>query len=338
MEDRRSNLAPKESVAAVVQSLGKLESLNSLVDEFKYNKSFCQKVDELHKKGYIGWRRVRGDGNCFYRACGFGLLEQIITAPIKQQMAWAEVLRRCLESLRFEDREEQAEHLRLLDHVTQLSKGEGWQVCQDSRAEEMTQQGLLYVSFRDNSPASLDLALVRALRHLTARHMIANADDPEACHGISFRMLCDAQGLGTPERFCEQTVLPMGVEAETLVMSAIAPALCMSLRIALLDRGEASGLCFEDYKAGAGVDQPMVHVQLRPGHYDLLYWHDDSEDTLSPPVAGRGRPVTFGLDGGDVHWRVRETSDASVASSAASQVTLEPDLSSGYGYHFMGRR
>lgn len=316
-------------------SLGKKEPLSTLIDEFKHNASFRQKVDKLRRHGYTGWRRGRGDGNCFYRACGFGLLEKITAAPPQQQAAWANSLRLRLESLRFDNAQEQEHHINLLVHITQLSRGLGWP---DSKRHDMSKQAkqhhLLYASFRDSS-SGLDLALVRALRHLTARYFLEKADDMEACNGISFRMLCDAQGMGSPDDFCQRVILPLGQEAQTLVFNACAPGVGVALHIAILDRGEASGLCFEHHEVGrndAGVEYPSVHVQLRPGHYDLLYLQETFQDSWretvpsTPSKARQTRPVTFGADGDDCEWNA----DESTEPSSPSQATLVPDLRAGY--------
>ena len=34
----------------------------------------------MRGKGYTSRRRIRGDGSCFYRSVGFGLLEQLMTS------------------------------------------------------------------------------------------------------------------------------------------------------------------------------------------------------------------------------------------------------------------
>ncbi|CAE8692326.1 unnamed protein product, partial [Polarella glacialis] len=197
--------------------------------------------------------------------------------------------------------------------------------------QEISEHGLLYLSLYDGAQAKskgLDLALVRFLRVLTARYMCEKADDWEACNGISFNMLCEAQGMGTVQDFCDKVVLPLGVEAESLVMSAIVPATDISLRVAILDRTDASGLCFNDYVAKGGVaacggiDPPTIHVQLRPGHYDLLYFRDKSNDTLSPMAVARARPPTFGLDGAGSHWELQSPEAAQGNSSEGHTMAL----------------
>jgi ubiquitin thioesterase protein OTUB1 len=58
-------------------SVGPRMELNLLASDFRHNKSMVEKVAQLGV-GYMGYRKVRGDGNCYYRAVIFGLLENII--------------------------------------------------------------------------------------------------------------------------------------------------------------------------------------------------------------------------------------------------------------------
>lgn len=136
---------------------------------------------------------------------------------------------------------------------------------------------------------------MRALRILSKRYLVANADDCNLGNGISFNMICEAEGYSSVKEFCSKVVLPMGIEAESLVMSAIGRELGINLLVIILDRSAGSELAIEEYLV-EGEDKPWVRLQLRPGHYDLMYYHDNSDQTLSPIAVARARPPTFGID------------------------------------------
>jgi len=279
----RSGTIDEGSLSAQPQNLGKLESLSTLKDEFKFNKSFGAKVDGLIREGYKGWRRVRGDGNCFYRAVGYSLIEQIILSEQRQTAAAALV--RQLRELQLEEPAEQKAHERLVGHLERVAAGLHWQ----EHVLE-AEQYQVYEAFNDAMDDSIDKACIRAMRRLTAKCILERADDFSLCGGISFRTLCEVQGLGTPEDFCEKVVLPMHVEAESVVMNAVVAALGVKLRLALLHRSEQAGLVFEDYmppvdEGQQPVEQFVIHVQLRPGHYDLLYLQLDE----TPPTSTQRR-------------------------------------------------
>mmetsp|Transcript_150479 Transcript_150479/g.382551 ORF Transcript_150479/g.382551 Transcript_150479/m.382551 type:complete len:170 (+) Transcript_150479:516-1025(+) len=125
----------------------------------------------------------------------------------------------------------------------------------------------------------LDPALVRALRRLAADFLQANAHDEEVTgNGMSFAQIVEvATEYPNLDAFCHRAVLVEGVEAEHVVLNALAAALGIGLRVALLDPRDGSAeVPFQDY--GGELEQaeaearPVVHVQLRPGHYDLLYF------------------------------------------------------------------
>lgn len=289
-------------VSKADRCMGPREPLASLAHEFRFNKSFVEKVDGLLKNGYVGWRKIRGDGNCCYRAVGFGLLEQIVAAPAALQQAWAEDLINRLQLVNYKDEKEASDHLKLLQQLRRLRTGESWP--KDPDDPEAPGLELLYRSL--SSPHfCYDLAFIRAMRFLTAKYLTENADNDEAGGGISFNLVCMAQErLGGVEQFIQEIVAPIGKEAEDLVLTALPRALGVDMRIALLDRNASTTLTFMDYNAEGNAGEPAlakprVHVQLRPGHYDLLYTKEDDQ-ALSDALTGR--PPTFGGNDGASQW------------------------------------
>ena len=69
-------------------------------------------------KTYCGWRAIKGDGNCYYRAVYFSLFEQII---FRKQYSFFGRLYEKFEHLCFTDPDEHDEHLELLDALQQAS-------------------------------------------------------------------------------------------------------------------------------------------------------------------------------------------------------------------------
>jgi hypothetical protein len=62
--------------------LGGRYYLNEISNLDRCNKSIHQKIEQLNEN-YIGYREIRGDGNCYYRAVFCGIIEKIITsAPL----------------------------------------------------------------------------------------------------------------------------------------------------------------------------------------------------------------------------------------------------------------
>lgn len=166
----------------------------------------------------------------------------------------------------------------------------------------MTAFGLLYRSLHNPQNGS-DLALIRALRKLTASYITTNAHNATANHGISFHDVCVCAGEfeGVLD-FCNKIVLPDGMEAETICQQALPAALGVGVRIALLDRTSAKDITFHDFGLVAEIDpehveRPLVHVQLRPGHYDLLYFREvvatKAATAIAQPKVRHEQPLTF---------------------------------------------
>lgn len=59
---------------AYPNTIGPKLPLSSMKNLFKFNKTIQTLIDSLTSQ-YSSWRKIRGDGNCYYRAIGLGLLE-----------------------------------------------------------------------------------------------------------------------------------------------------------------------------------------------------------------------------------------------------------------------
>lgn len=298
-----------------ISNLGRHEGLNTLSDEFRFNAAFTDKVRQLRELGYVGWRRVRGDGNCFYRAVAFGFLEQLVAASPSHRQHWAANFHGKLQKINaFEARADYAAHAELVSRFARLARGGSWEECNSAAGGPVDTLGALWQSFRDPKK-TMDLALVRALRILAALYLRKHAFDEEAGGGITFDVVCSAQGYKGVYDYCEKVILPLGVEAEGIALTAVARSLQIGLRIAFLDR-QASALTFSDdgleaVAPGMQSSRPQIHVQLRPGHYDLLYIRTAAKgrmwpppgSTIAPPTqpnptseSRQSRPPTFGCE------------------------------------------
>jgi len=117
-------------------------ALDVLKRDFNASKNHQKKIDKLCET-YDSFRRVRGDGNCFYRALGFALLELRETAAYNFDIP-ADVLA--------ED-----------DLAVQYGR------LQCLRGSELYWQLM--------TDADLDLAIVKMLRRLVRKYMLEHADE-----------------------------------------------------------------------------------------------------------------------------------------------------------------
>lgn len=58
--------------------IGPRQRISELKLLTRHNKSMMRKVSQLEPLGYCGWRAIRGDGNCYYRAVMTGFFELVL--------------------------------------------------------------------------------------------------------------------------------------------------------------------------------------------------------------------------------------------------------------------
>jgi len=267
------NVADEEAAWQPGMNLGPQEPLTSLAEEFRHNASFVEKVRHLQSLGYDGWRRARGDGNCFYRSAAMGLLEQTVLGCGPRCGEWTDALEARLRAVAFKDAGERDAHSRLIGFLESQRR--------DARARGELGRRRLRAALNDKV-TGLDLALVRCMRRLTADYLCENRDNPDIGNGLTPAMLCEYTGFESLDAFNEQVTLKMGKEAQDVAVHGLPLALDISLRVLFLDRKDGSQpVPHLDYgpalTAGSidwerAAEWPLVRLQFRPGHYDLLYW------------------------------------------------------------------
>ena len=80
--------------------------------------SVSEWADQLMER-YCGWRPIKGDGNCYYRAVYYGLFEQLI---YRKRFGIFKTIHAMFSTLRYEDADEQNDHSLLLDVLLAASK------------------------------------------------------------------------------------------------------------------------------------------------------------------------------------------------------------------------
>ena len=220
----------------------------------------------LLRAHYGGMRRVRGDGNCFYRALTIGWLEWLVAAPPPQQRYVWETLvpsltKRAAAAL---PQAVRAEFSQLGETFAARAK----HVCEQASSNLLTDTLLLSEL---KGPAAA--AKMRWLRLLASSHMRTHHADFEAV----------AMGLGKSsfEAFLEEEVEAMGVEADEPQVQALTTALNLVVRIEYLD---AASVKWSD-RCG-----PHRHVVCGPTATatDAADGATAAADDASSPASARG--------------------------------------------------
>ena len=67
-------------------TLGPRTRIEFVAHNNRHNRSIGEKIAELKdKENYEGFRNIRGDGNCYFRAVAFGLLEYLVLSGRRDQ-------------------------------------------------------------------------------------------------------------------------------------------------------------------------------------------------------------------------------------------------------------
>jgi hypothetical protein len=132
----------RRELAAAVGSKYRLSAL-AAIDQ--YNALIQTRVKELANL-YLGYRRIRGDGNCYYRSVAFGLIEQVIQRGDRRDL---QHLHEVFKAVYFApNSEEYIPHAHLLLLLEKAAEGQAWRSVSEFEADVL------------NESTGIDLALI----------------------------------------------------------------------------------------------------------------------------------------------------------------------------------
>lgn len=207
---------------------------------------------------YSGFRKIGGDGNCYYRAVAFGLLEQLVLDGAYENFV---VIRNILDTVTYAVGSTEAEyHAELMYLLSEAASGRAW-----SNTEQLQASFLAAAS-------NIDAALVRACRNLLGNYLVTNEDELYNDLPLKVCILSVNEDVTDMSAYCDKYVRRMGEDAEGafLELGLLPSLLRMGCVIHNLDLSAQKEIeC--PYQPIHGDCLGMVHILLRPGHYDLLY-------------------------------------------------------------------
>lgn len=276
--DGVSDQAIVDQVAAIrgeVEStqplVGEQEPVESLLVTYAENSAFLPKIRNLATR-YSGIRRIRGDGNCFYRAFAISIGEACVKAGVVPKGTAGDApsaLQRKYEQL-VTYIDDSLDSLLALGYpeVTLPDFHEAMVSFVASWAAPGATAETVYAAFRDRMTG---LYIITYLRCLCSLEMLAHEDD-------YFPYVLAVSNCATVRMFCECEVEPTHNDADQLQVIALARAWKVTVSIAYIDAaaGESASIMTfpqEDGAAATGGDAlpHLVHLLYRPGHYDVAY-------------------------------------------------------------------
>jgi len=232
--------------AESVPLVGPQVSLDVLKTQYAGNAGFLPKVESLEKR-FLGLRRTRPDGNCFYRAYLFGIFEQLLGRTDRQavfvgrtQSALEDCMKAGYERVAIED---------FYDEFASCVGRIGAEGAQPTVLQEVLDE--------------YDGYLVCWTRILTSMQLKLQRAQYEAFLSTHSSIL----------DFCAQEVDPMATEADHLQIAALSSYLGVPVCVVYLDRSDGDAAAEHLFKDESTALQgfPTVHLLYRPGHYDIIY-------------------------------------------------------------------
>ena len=225
--------------------------LSFLSEEFASQPNFAHKLELLTMPphNFSNIRKCRRDGNCFYRAVAYGLIEAFKvdeSAAERYENQWKEALKAAgYEATIYEDFSDSF-----------------WSYCKKIKSDN----GDTIILTEDlwNADEYTSNLAIMLLRLLTSAHIRSNPTN-----FLAFIELFPSESI---TQWCERNIDAVGVDADQVQLIALAK----SVQIALVVANLGSGMDQDDLQVSVfdfknEASDPTIQLLYRPGHYDLLY-------------------------------------------------------------------
>lgn len=221
------------------------EDIQGLLKDFEdADQVFQAKLRDLFSR-YTHIRRTRGDGNCFFRSYGFGILQACLTDL------------QLLEKLK-----EKA--IQTKDKLVELSYSaytvedflDTFLEILDVVKKEQKLEDLIQI-YNDQGYSDY---LVVFLRLMVSCYLQTNEEFYSAF----------IEGHSSMKEFCSQEVEPMAIESDHIHIIALTSAIGTTVQVEYMDRGgDENKVNFHRFPDDGS--NPSIYLLYRPGHYDILY-------------------------------------------------------------------
>lgn len=241
-------MAQKEAIEAEIRKENPLisdrEDFTLLEKVYENDEAYLSKV-RLLKNAYGGFRRVRPDGNCFFRAVGFAYLEQLLNDKRGKLVKFMDKIRPTKEEM-------------IKMGFPQFTMEDFFDTFMDTLEtlqKDTSDLNTLLQTFNDDGMSNYLIVFMRLLTSLNIK----------AQHEFYQNFL---EGGQTVEEFCCNEVEPMFKESDHIHIIAFCQQSGVNVRVTYLDRGSNKEAVPHDFPEGS---DPDVHLLYKPGHYDIVY-------------------------------------------------------------------
>lgn len=217
--------------------VGKEEKLENIAIEYiETAKVFYTKLISMTEKGYETIRRCRRDGDCFYRAVSFCLVENI-------RKLCEEKKQKYLQSIKEKLNQSNYESFLIDDFYNVLS----YSILSSDKE-------VLSILMIDAEKGN---SLVMLMRMLTSMEIQKNWE--------KYRPFIEEET--TSYGFCFKNIDPLGKEADHVQVAALSTCLSIGIEVVYAIPGDETVLIADE----TVTDSLSISLLYRPGHYDILY-------------------------------------------------------------------
>ncbi|RPB19521.1 cysteine proteinase [Terfezia boudieri ATCC MYA-4762] len=259
MEKLSSDYTPEYTGPLV----GDLKSSRELAHEYVgADPIYVTKTSAMYP-AYTHYRKIRGDGNCAWRAIAFGYFELLLRSNsvdvVNRERARLRSLGNLLKAADIRD-------YLYEDFATDTDSV--FQVISTSILEEdPNAASALLTQFNEASDSS-----VAYLKMLTSAWMKSRPGDYEAYLETSVL------------EYCSIFIEPFGVELDHVGVKAFIDCLVIPadfrVEISYLDRSPGSEMNIHHFESGENPYAPTLRLLYRPGHYDIIYKAEDLSELV----------------------------------------------------------
>lgn len=216
----------------------------SMVEEFKANSSFARKIPYLAGK-YVGLRRIRGDGNCFYR----GYTYQLVKLCLEDKALYVSVKAKIDSSMDYlkEVGYKETEVEYFIDEVKRFFGA-------DFPKNEVE----VDTFFADKGESMCLIWFMRLLAAGFIKHHWA-----ERFCFFAGETYIDAAD------YCSREVEPSERECEQIPVTAVCEYFGVRTCVEYLDQNPESDET-QTYHFGSETGEARIFLLYKPGHYDIL--------------------------------------------------------------------
>ena len=301
-------LKQEQMIKEIAEQVKQQQSLTSILlpisclrQQYTDNLNFIHEINLL-ERSYRHIRTIRGDGNCYYRAFLYSLLETVMMMIRQQEndakntdnegqrllhyittKSWEDILQQKYDEVAIEIFHDEIADLFQNVIVKRIYNENNSGISSNTTAAPPISKDTSTSSFHDtmNEENSVSDYCTWYLRLITATYM---KQDPDRFVPFILSSLHDNDDTSDVvcdiHQFCSKYIEPMGQECEHVQVLALAEAFQIHVTVVYVDgrqtqsstkQNEDAHHCLHHHEFGPEQSPIRLTLLYRPGHYDILY-------------------------------------------------------------------